>query len=171
MEDMGAKFEELYTEFHEDIYKYALSYTLNLYDAEELTQEAFTRLWERWSVLCSNRPVQNKVWLIRAISNIAKEKYRASKRSKAEDLLEMADFIAYDDNIEQKIEELQYKSYCVDIKNDLKPNEAEIVELLEKDMTYSEMSEKLGKREVTIRSTVSRMRTRLRGKYEELMKK
>jgi len=164
-------FTELHDEYRDEIFKYALSITANPDTARDITYEAFTRLWLKWDQLYKNHSVQNKVWLIRAVSNIVKENYRETQRAGPEDISEMAGFIEGDNNIERKVEEMQYEYHLAELKKELKPNESEIFDLLEQGVSYTEMSEKLGIKEATIRSIISRMRSRLKNYREKLKNK
>ena len=44
-----ARFDEFFEEEHERLFKALYFVTGNRHDAEELTQDAFLRLWERWA--------------------------------------------------------------------------------------------------------------------------
>jgi RNA polymerase sigma-70 factor, ECF subfamily len=46
--EAGASFDLFYEEEHERLFKALYFVTGNRHDAEELTQEAFLKLWERW---------------------------------------------------------------------------------------------------------------------------
>lgn len=171
MDEKERIFTELYDEYWEEIFKYSLAYTSDIDKSRDITHEAFTRLWLKWDQLYTNHPVQNKVWLMRAISNIVKENYRETQRAGPEDIAEMAGFIEGDNNIERKSEEMQYEYLLKQLKRELKPNEQEIFDMLEQGVSYTEMSEKLGIKEATIRSMISRMRSRLKDYKENLIEK
>ena len=46
--EAGARFDEFFEDEHERLFKALYFVTGNRHDAEELTQEAFLKLWERW---------------------------------------------------------------------------------------------------------------------------
>ena len=46
--EAGARFDEFFEDEHERLFKALYFVTGNLHDAEELMQDAFLRLWERW---------------------------------------------------------------------------------------------------------------------------
>lgn len=62
------KFEELYKDFYKDLVKVAMNMLGSLEIAEEMTQEAFIRLYNR--ELDFPEPVQARYWLIRVVKNL-----------------------------------------------------------------------------------------------------
>jgi RNA polymerase sigma factor (sigma-70 family) len=49
--EAAARFDEFFEEEHERLYKALYFVTGNRHDAEELVQDAFLRLWERWDAI------------------------------------------------------------------------------------------------------------------------
>ncbi len=49
--EAGARFDEFFEEEHERLFKALYFVTGNRHDAEELMQDAFLRLWERWDTI------------------------------------------------------------------------------------------------------------------------
>jgi RNA polymerase sigma-70 factor (ECF subfamily) len=47
--EAGARFDEFFEDEHDRLFKALYFVTGNRHDAEELTQEAFLKLWERWA--------------------------------------------------------------------------------------------------------------------------
>lgn len=70
-ENMETKFREYYKEYYKDVFKLIYSYTLNIHDAEDITQIVFIKLYK---TMQKNRNINEyiKPWLFRCAINESK---------------------------------------------------------------------------------------------------
>jgi RNA polymerase sigma-70 factor, ECF subfamily len=74
---LSASFEDFYEVEHRDLFGAMCLVTGNRHDAEELTQEAFLRVWERWDLV---QGLQNPTgYLYRTAMNAFRMRYRRAK--------------------------------------------------------------------------------------------
>jgi RNA polymerase sigma factor (sigma-70 family) len=76
----NSDFEELYSKQFDCVYRYALALTARHSLAEEITQEAFTRLLNNGSDI--KRIEQPAAWLMRVARNLAMESFRDQARAR-----------------------------------------------------------------------------------------
>lgn len=170
MDNLSEKFELFMTACRNEMYKYCLALTGNEYDADDVLNEAFTRLWNVWherAVLPEN---YNRGWIINAIQYVAKENNRKKQRI----VLcgdEILGILKCDNSITKFEENEQYNQYLKDILADLDDYEREIFTMffIEK-RTYKFISKKMGVKNGTLRVQISRLRNRLQIKIDEIIK-
>jgi DNA-directed RNA polymerase specialized sigma24 family protein len=76
----NSDFEELYSKQFDCVYRYALALTGRHSLAEEITQEAFTRLLNNGSYI--KRIERPAAWLMRVARNLAMESFRDQARDR-----------------------------------------------------------------------------------------
>jgi len=142
-------------EMHKNtVYRLAFSYLKNVQDAEDVTQEAFLKLYR--CDIDFPAPENEKAWLIRVTANLCKNHFRANKLRK---LIPFYDNTAVDEIpvfMESDLETL-------DLLDALKPKYRAVMYLFyyERYRT-NEIAAMLGKNENTIRSQLARGRAQLR---------
>ena len=73
---MSRDFDQVVTQTASSLRRLAWLMVLNASDAEELTQEAYMRLWADWDELC--RHPNHEAWLTSVVTNLARDRYRRS---------------------------------------------------------------------------------------------
>lgn len=68
------RFDETYRENWPAVFRFAVAWTNDLSSAEELAQEAFTRLWDRRASVDWERPVIG--WLLVVVRRLATDRFR-----------------------------------------------------------------------------------------------
>ena len=68
------RFNEAFGEHWTSVFRFAVAWTNDLYSAEEISQEAFTRLWDRRSSVDWERPVVP--WLLVVTRRLATDRFR-----------------------------------------------------------------------------------------------
>lgn len=127
--------------------------------AEEIVNEAFTRLLAKWDAQKLKTPRDNKLWLYKTVTYIIKENQRES-----DDLLEIRDLdtTGTDDTIGKRVEELHYAELTSEIERRLgRLYGSTFHERYVNGLSNAEVAEKLGVTEVTVRTRVSRLRRKL----------
>jgi RNA polymerase sigma-70 factor, ECF subfamily len=77
----AAGFDEFYGASSMRVVRYAYALTGNLADAQDLTQEAFARAWQRWgSVSGCDSP---EAWVRRVVANLATSRWRRHRTATA----------------------------------------------------------------------------------------
>src|SRR6478736_9863001 len=71
------RFNEAFGEHWTSVFRFAVAWTNDLYSAEEISQEAFTRLWDRRSSIDWERPVVP--WLLVVTRRLATDRFRRLK--------------------------------------------------------------------------------------------
>lgn len=74
--DIAAEFEQLFQRSYSRAYNAAYRLMGNASDAEDLTQEAFVRVWAAFDRYDRTRPFEG--WLFRILSNLAIDRWRRS---------------------------------------------------------------------------------------------
>lgn len=135
------------------IFLIAFSYMQNQYDAEDIMQETFMKLWNSKITFDSNEHMDK--WLIRVCINACKDIFRFSFR-KNTPLDEAVNISCYD------------RYFNIDLFNavsSLPKKERIVVHMFYyEDMTVKEISELLNIKESTIKSLLHRSRKKLKTK-------
>ncbi|MBI3813937.1 MAG: RNA polymerase sigma factor [Nitrospinae bacterium] len=107
MENKKERFLNLFKEYESRIYNFIYRMTRNEADAEELTQEAFIRVWNGIDKLRSDSSITS--WIYKIASNVCFDSFRKNKRTLKEETLEPDDEFLYDAKI-PLIEDEIYKA-------------------------------------------------------------
>jgi len=146
-------FEVFFDEHHGRLFSALCAVTGNRQEAEELTQEAFLKLWERWERVSLLESPGG--YLYRTAMNLFRKRLRRAKIAarKAVGLLESADAYEAVDARETVIQGLR----------DLSPAQRAAVVLTNlRGFTSEEAAEMLGMEAGTVRALASRGRSRMR---------
>lgn len=171
MDCYGERFETFVLSCRNTMYKYCLVLTENEFDADDVLDEALTRLWIVWEERADYPDQYNRGWLTRAIQNIIQEQRRKKQRT----VLcgdEILGLMKADNEIGKYEEDEQYNQYLRDILYRLDEEETKIFKMffVEK-CSYEVMSERTGVKSSTLRSQIFRLRQRLREKVDEIIEK
>jgi len=144
-------FGALYERHARDVYRFALALTGKVEQAEDLTAEAFLRVWQ-----AGERVDQITVrgYLIATVRNLNRSQYRREKR-----LVQMPDGVkapAVDPDVHLELERV------LQALNHLEPADREVLLMrAEGGLSYEEIAELTGMTEVAARSRAHRARKRL----------
>ena len=73
---MNDKFLDLFQKYKDDIYRLVFSYTKNISDSEDITQNVFIKLYKHGNILYLNE-LEIKKWLIRVAINECKSVFNS----------------------------------------------------------------------------------------------
>jgi RNA polymerase sigma-70 factor (ECF subfamily) len=146
-------FEEFFEEHHGRLFSALCAATANRQEAEEVMQEAFLKLWERWDRVSSlEDPVG---YLYRTAMNVFRKRLRRAKLAvrKAVGRADAAD--AYD--------VIDARAVVIQGLRELRPNERAAVVLTSlRGFSSEEAADMLGMKAATVRALASRGRARMR---------
>ena len=149
----SVSFEEFFEEHHRRLFSALCAATANRQEAEEVMQEAFLKLWERWDRVSGlEDPVG---YLYRTAMNQFRKRLRRAKLAvrKAVGLVETAD--AY--------EVIDAREIVIQGLRELRPNERAAVVLTSlRGFSSEEAADMLGMKAATVRALASRGRARMR---------
>jgi len=150
-------FEAFFADHHSRLYAALCASTGNRQEAEELMQEAFLKLWERWDRVSSlDDPVG---YLYRTAMNLFRKRLRRAKVAmrKAVGSIERAD--AYD--------VVDVRETVIAGLRELSPSQRAAVVLTNlRGFSSEEAAEMLGMNAATVRALASRGRSRMRKKVD-----
>ena len=140
----------LMDQYGDSILRYAYSYLHNMSDAEEILQDTLL------SYLVNKPAFANeahaKAWLLRVAGNLSKNRIRYNSYRNHDELME-----------ELVAEEKEDLSFVWEAVSQLPENYREVIHLFyQEGFTTAEIAAILGRREVTVRSDLSRARKKLK---------
>lgn len=151
---MDKEYVEAFKLFKNDIFRLAFSYTKNIADAEDITQEVFVKLYNNFYLFKNEEHL--KKWLIRVTINQCKTLFLSAWKRKTLSLTEKEENITKDisnekdNNILETIFKLPKKYRLV------------VHLYYYEDYKISEIAEILNIKETTIQTRLSRARTMLK---------
>lgn len=172
MELFQSGYEEAYTEivqrYKDRIQKFIFSFTKDVMDSEDITQETFFRVYK--SKHSYERIAKLSTWLFTIASNLVRSHYRKhSKRNNTPleginkndehfEIVLIDDALSFDEQIDQK----QFMEIVATSLKELPIEFRELVELRDlKDLSYEEIMEITGLPMGTVKSRINRGRARL----------
>lgn len=153
-DDAVSAFEELYFRYHQRVYVYCLKRLNIKADAEDVLQKIFLKLHESKHLFSDKYKFEQWIFVIAKTSVFDSLRKRLSDVRKIEALINSHD-VSLPMDEENKIEISEISTLNDDQKKML---ELKYVD----DLSYKEISEILGKTEVSIRKTVSRLMLKLK---------
>lgn len=151
---LSASFEDFYEMEHRDLYGAMCLITGNRHDAEELMQEAFVKVWERWDIV---QGLQNPTgYLYRTAMNAFRMRYRRAKtaaRRVARAVTRSDELDAFETRaeVDRGLAKLTPRQRAAVVLTDLLG------------FSYAEAADTLHVKPVTVRKLVSQGRETLRG--------
>ncbi len=97
---MNNVFLQIFNLYKNDVYRLAYSYTKNIYDAEDITQNVFMKLYKHQSIL-DNSLTDMKKWLLKVTSNECKTYLLSSWKRKVTSLLPFEEKISIEKGDEE----------------------------------------------------------------------
>lgn len=77
-EPVDADYQRAYERYSPELFRFALAWTNEWSSAEDLTQEAYLRLWRHRATIDWDRPVL--AWLVVTVRHLANNRFRALRR-------------------------------------------------------------------------------------------
>ena len=142
-------FEKIYDRYSTRVFQNTLRLTKSQDIAEELLQETFYRIWEKRSLIDTNKPI--KAYLFRIAENLAYDHFRKIAKDKvlSQQLIDIAS--QYYDHIDEMIESKENNQILQSAIAALPPKRREIFLLCKfEGKSYREVSVLLGISESTI---------------------
>lgn len=147
VKEAAARFMEQYGD---SILRFAYSYLHNMSDAEEILQETLLSYLVNRPVFASESHA--KAWLFRVAGNLSKNRIRYNGYRSHDELME-----------ELVAEEREDLTFVWEAVSDLPENYREVIHLFyQEGFSTAEIAAILGRREVTVRSDLSRARKKLK---------
>ena len=163
------QFVTLFTTSSNDLLKFCIAHGLTRHDADDIVSEVFTRLWIVWDDRYQFTHEINKGWIYRTAINVMHERFRQLKRNRTDEL-EAIKTIQGEDMINSREEDIVFEEHIKDILHGLSDDEKRIFDLfILQRYSYKEISSMLNVPSGTLRSQISRLRTRLKPLYEKLI--
>lgn len=149
-ETVGTAYERAYEEHWHDVFRFALSWTNEWAAAEDLTQEAYVRLWRSRTRVDWQRPMLP--WLLVTTRRLATDRFRALRRRVVGTSVPRS----LDDSVVDRWLEVRAAMAI------LSPVErSALVLTVLKGFSYGEAAEMLGTSAGALRAAVSRARDKL----------
>lgn len=168
MINIEIQFNKLYHEYYPVLLRYIASKSLPQIDIEDVANETLTRLWEKRDECTFENDAQIAAWLIRTSRFIILEYSR--KRQGNESLTDHENTLSDTDVIDKRIEDVQLEQYLSKIEQDLSEHDRLIFKMIFIErLPYNECAEKLKIKEVSLRSSISRLRDKLRPYIDKMI--
>ena len=168
MINIEGQFEKIYHEYYPVLLRFVGSKFLQYINTEEVVHEALTRLWEKRNECNFDNDAQLAAWLIRTAKYIILECSR--RRQDTESLTDHENTVSDIDHIEQHIEDVRFKQYLNDMEQTLSEHDRLIFKMVFiEHRPYPECAAELKIKEVSLRSSISRLRDRLRPYIDRIL--
>lgn len=154
MED--ERFNKLFFLYNKDVYRLSFSYVLNKFDAEDITQKTFYKLYKNMRKL-SIPDIEVKRWLLRVAINESKDLLKSTWFKKIKPL---------DDNM--ILEHTENSSDLLEILKNLKKNERIVLYMFYcEGYNVKEISEVMNRSESAIKMRLSRGREQIKKEWSD----
>ena len=157
------EFKRCYLPCHRRMFLTALSLTRNRQDAEDIVQDAFTRLWERRNQTLAEKNVEAYCnTLVRNIFIDRQRRQHLKITEQAADELQHADHTATDNEIEQQ----ESENIVMQLIEELPEQQQQIITLRDVEgRTYEEIEKLTRLSQTNIRVLLSRARKSIRNHF------
>ena len=151
-------FESFFADTHAGLYGALWLVTRNGHEAEEIMQEAYLRLWERWDR--SSEVLDLEAYLYRTAMNVFRSRYRRAKVALRRAIGAMPP--------DEGLARVESRDVVVRALGEISPRQRAAVVLVDLlDFTSEEAGRALGIKAVTVRVLAARGRTSLRERMSE----
>lgn len=104
-------FEKIYHHFHQQVFRFSLSYVKDPEFAREITQQVFIRIWEKRQKLSSSKPLEGQIFAI--TRNLTIDNLRKQARDKT---LEVNYLLVVSNTNQQTEDEITLSEYHQQVK-------------------------------------------------------
>ena len=146
-------FDEIYSSHFEEIYRFAYRLLGNTQKAEDITQDAFTRLVKSMN---GNEKIRNpRAWLYKVTSNLARNTIRRGKQYQG--ILEArGKHLDESANPEDELEEAERQRLQYRVLSELPVRDQVLIQLYKQGLTYKEIAEIVEVKETSVGKMLSR---------------
>ncbi len=170
MINIKEQYDKIYREYYPVLLRYVGAKRLQQISTEEVAHEALTRLWEKRNECNFDNTTQLAAWLIRAARFITMEQLRGQKTTEC--FADHENTVSDTDHINQRIEDVRLKEYMTEIEQSLSEHDRLIFRMIFiEQRPYPECAAELKIKEVSLRSSISRLRDRLRPYINKILDK
>ena len=168
MINIEGQFEKIYHEYYPVLLRFVGSKRLKQINTEEIAQEALARLWEKRDECNFDNDAQLAAWLIRTSRFVILEYTRIGKDTEC--LTDHENTVSDTNHIEQRIEDIRLKQYLHEIEQDLSEYEQLIFKMVFiEHRPYRECAAELKIKDVSLRSSISRLRKKLKPYVDRIL--
>lgn len=172
MSDDLKDFESFLNNTYAIMLNYCKSHGQKHEDADEIVNDAFSRMWRAWEKCAPMDTVRRKKWLYNTIENIIHERNRKRVPSTI-DVDECIDELVneVDDELVRAFENFKYDIYVDRIRDILPKSEWELFEyVVIKQRTYQEAAKALGRSVTVAYVQMARIRAKIEARKEEIFR-
>jgi len=136
-------FEEIYKLYHGRVFGFCVKYGLDPFDAEEVTQEVFVKIWEARKQLDPERNIQS--YILTIARNVAVDSFKAKIKEQATRKYQMSYLESGFNNIEEAIDYQELQATVEDVMMRIPEKRRKVFELSRiKGLSHKEISLELG---------------------------
>lgn len=148
-----AAFADLYNRYWAKVYNFTKLYVISTYDAEEIVQEVFVRIWEGRALIDTEQNFEGYLFII--IRNLI---FNHSRKKLNEEFYKMTVLEAVEEsyNIEEELDAANLKIYIDSLVSLLSPRQQEVFRLSrDQHLSHKEIASRLNISEKTVECHIS----------------
>ena len=160
------EFKQRFMPYHRMLYRVAFSLTGNVLDAEDLLQDTFMRMWQKWEQLTS--ALVNEAYLIIMMRNLYMDRARV-KTLDTSIPLESVNLPSDQNRPDDKAERRNEAFLMKELIEHLPQKEKDIIRMyLLEELSYEEMEACTGMKQGNLRQIVLRTRNKLKEQFTKI---
>ena len=158
-------FKQRFLSFHPKLYRIALALVESPEDAEDILQEAYTKLWSKRDSLEAVQ--QPEAFAVTIVRNLCLDFLRSPRTNSRSEPLETV-ILHCEDSPEQQVETRDQLRQVVRLIQELPPNQQQVIRLRGmEDCSVEEIAEITGFSPANVRTLLSRARKYIKGKLKK----
>lgn len=163
MDDRVEDFDDFCKNTYSLMVNYCKSRGQKQEDAEEIVNDAYSRMWRAWDICADLETVKRKKWLYHTIDYIILEQNKKHiPNTKTIDEYVERLRLDVDDGISKAFENMKYEIYIKRARETLTESERQIFDaIVVKQQTYREAANEMGISEDAVRARMVRLRKRI----------
>lgn len=159
-------FDEIYSSHFEEIYRFTYRFLGNAEKAEDITQDAFTRLVKSMNGAMEIR--NPRAWLYKVAANLAKNQIRRGRRYR--DILdEREKHPAQSTNPEDELDKAKQKRILYQVISELPIRDQVLIQLYKQGLSYREIAEIAEIKETSVGKMLSRAIDKCANKIKQVI--
>ena len=163
-----SRFDEIYRKYYPVLLRFVASRHLPQVSAEDVAHETLALLWQKRDECSFEDDAPLMTWLLRTAKLIAVS--HARKRQEEESLSDHENTASDGDPVQQHMENVQLEQYVHQIEQELSERDKRLFNLIFVERrSYNECAAELNVKAGTLRSSISRLRERLRPYINKLI--
>ena len=158
-------FKQRFLSFHPKLYRIALALVESPEDAEDILQEAYTKLWSKRDSLEAVQ--QPEAFAVTIVRNLCLDFLRSPRTNSRSEPLETV-ILHCEDSPERQVETRDQLRQVVRLIQELPPNQRQVIRLRGmEDCSMEEIAEITGFSSANVRTLLSRARKYIKGKLKK----